>query len=415
MKRNYSESTGKGKSYFFLQLLLIALMGSQASWGQQQIIGSHPAVDGGFEGQVTNVPLALLTPGDTSSPTEWTLGTANSSAIVDNTVGKARSGNNCLSYTGNGGATPLGNKTFQSPTVPTLVASVSYVIQFYYKSPTDPAGNLRGALNVTSKRVSSAVALSPSFSADTWIRASIVFTPVTNPLVATPWVGFRDGTSVAFSGNIDDFVIYPATAIDLTAPTPATVPGVTVNGNALAVSWTASTDLDKEGYVVVRYETTPNADNDPNVNGIYGVGNIITNGTGALSGKVVYIGTATSFQDVAVVSSTNYYYKIYTVDKAFNYSAEVEASGTAPALGVNDVELNANDIVVYSQNQSIKIQSGNGILSDVKVYDLGGRLVASKKSIGSNETIIPLNKSNGVYVVKVTTTDGRVVTKKIVQ
>ena len=87
---------------------------------------------------------------------------------------------------------------------------------------------------------------------------------------------------------------------------------------------------------------------------------------------------------------------------------------TAP-LGVNDATLDANSIVVYSQNQSIKIQSGNGILSDVKVYDLNGRLVANKNNIGSNETSIALNASNGVYVVKVTTADGAVVTKKIVQ
>lgn len=84
-------------------------------------------------------------------------------------------------------------------------------------------------------------------------------------------------------------------------------------------------------------------------------------------------------------------------------------------LGVNDTTLDANNIVVYSQNQNIKIQSGNGILSDVKVYDLNGRLVAGKNNIGSNETSIALNASNAVYVVKVTTADGSVVTKKIVQ
>ncbi len=87
---------------------------------------------------------------------------------------------------------------------------------------------------------------------------------------------------------------------------------------------------------------------------------------------------------------------------------------TAP-LGVNDVVLDANAIVVYSQNQSIKIQSSNGILSDVNVYDLNGRLVANKKSIESNEASIAFDASNGVYLVKVTTADGKIVTKKIVQ
>jgi hypothetical protein len=87
----------------------------------------------------------------------------------------------------------------------------------------------------------------------------------------------------------------------------------------------------------------------------------------------------------------------------------------AAPLGVNDAALNANAIVVYSQNQNILIQSENLILSDVKVYDVRGSLVASKNSIGSNETSINLNASNQVYVVKVTTADGSVVTKKIIQ
>jgi hypothetical protein len=87
----------------------------------------------------------------------------------------------------------------------------------------------------------------------------------------------------------------------------------------------------------------------------------------------------------------------------------------AAPLGVNDAKLNANAIVVYAQDKNIKIQSGNLILSDVKVYDVTGRLVASKKSIGSNETSINLNASNQVYMVKVTTADGAVVTKKIMQ
>lgn len=87
----------------------------------------------------------------------------------------------------------------------------------------------------------------------------------------------------------------------------------------------------------------------------------------------------------------------------------------AVPLGVNDVAIDANNIVVYSQNQSIKIQSGNVLLSEVNVYDVRGSLVASKKSIGSNEASIALDASNQVYVVKITTADGAVMTKKVMQ
>jgi len=96
-------------------------------------------------------------------------------------------------------------------------------------------------------------------------------------------------------------------------------------------------------------------------------------------------------------------------------TAKTTVVAIAAPLGINDLTLDANAIVVYTQNQSIKIQSGNLVLSDVNVYDAKGSLVASQKSIGSNEASMALNVSNQVYIVKVTTADGSVVTKKIVQ
>ena len=84
-------------------------------------------------------------------------------------------------------------------------------------------------------------------------------------------------------------------------------------------------------------------------------------------------------------------------------------------LGVKDAVLEANGIVVYTQDQSLKIQSDTLMLSEVKVYDLSGRLVAERKNIGANETSVSLKSSNGVYLLKVTTADGGEVTKKIVQ
>jgi hypothetical protein len=102
-----------------------------------------------------------------------------------------------------------------------------------------------------------------------------------------------------------------------------------------------------------------------------------------------------------------------TISVTYDAGTDKTTVIAALPLGVNDAKLDAKDIVVYSQNQNIKIQSENGILSDVKVYGVTGRLVASKKSIGSNEASIAVDASNGVYLVKVTTTDGKVVTKKI--
>lgn len=84
-------------------------------------------------------------------------------------------------------------------------------------------------------------------------------------------------------------------------------------------------------------------------------------------------------------------------------------------LGFHDAALDASSLVVYSQNQNIIIKSENVKISDVKVYDLQGRLVTGAKNIESNESSIVLNGSKAAYVVKVTTADGQVVTRKTVQ
>ena len=59
-----------------------------------------------------------------------------------------------------------------------------------------------------------------------------------------------------------------------------------------------------------------------NVNGVYAVGNTVAAGQ-----TVVYIGAGTSFTDSGLTTGTTYYYRIYTFDKAFNYSSA--AGGTA--------------------------------------------------------------------------------------
>ncbi|WP_170860880.1 T9SS sorting signal type C domain-containing protein [Flavobacterium fluvii] len=132
------------------------------------------------------------------------------------------------------------------------------------------------------------------------------------------------------------------------------------------------------------------------------------------AGSIVLAGDQKSAIDALVTAGAIKATTLRTISVAYDGTKTTIVANVTP-LGVNDVALDANAIVVYAQNQNINIQSGNAALSEVKVYDLNGRLVASKSSIESKETSIPLNNSNGVYVVKVTTTDGAVVTKKIIQ
>ena len=116
--------------------------------------------------------------------------------------------------------------------------------------------------------------------------------------------------------------MYDGTAVDETAPDAPTSPSITVASlTALTVSWTAPTSgVDGGGYLVVRGTSDPTI--LPNVNGIYAVGNTVAAGQ-----TVVYIGTSTSFTDSGLTTGATYFYRIYTFDKAFNYSSA--AGGTA--------------------------------------------------------------------------------------
>ena len=147
--------------------------------------------------------------------------------------------------------------------------------------------------------------------------------------------------------------------------------------NSMTVSWgIPSGGVDSGGYVVVRFTSNPNADNDPNQNGIYAIGNTFTNGTGGVTGTIAFIGTNTSFTDNGLNAGTTYYYKVYTVDKAFNYSAETSASGMTtggslsitlgssnPAVASANITPSSTKVPVYAF--SLAVNNGNTNLNAV--------------------------------------------------
>ena len=170
----------------------------------------------------------------------------------------------------------------------------------------------------------------------------------TSPFIQSPqvlsWTKFADtaATTVATSTfllgsvsvnntanfDIDDYVIY-AGPEDITAPDPVTSPQTpTIGSGQIALSWTApGTGVDGGGFIVVRKQGS-DPTTVPNVNGIYALGNSVAPGE-----QVVYVGTITSFTDAGLTPLTQYYYRIYTVDKAFNYSsaATINATTIAPS------------------------------------------------------------------------------------
>jgi len=83
-------------------------------------------------------------------------------------------------------------------------------------------------------------------------------------------------------------------------------------------------------------------------------------------------------------------------------------------LGTNDANLLSNQVVVSKQNEKIRIDAGNLIMAGVKVYDLNGRLLIERKNINANQAIIPVVAAEEVLLIKITSTDGIVITKKII-
>jgi len=126
--------------------------------------------------------------------------------------------------------------------------------------------------------------------------------------------------------KIDDYVVYDGSTADGDAPLAPTSPVISgVAAKQQTISWTApGGGVDGGGYMVVRNTADPTT--NPNAKGIYAVGNMISG-----SEQVVYLGTNPSFTDINLDPSTRYYYRIYAVDKAFNYSPSVAVDGTTTA------------------------------------------------------------------------------------
>lgn len=76
---------------------------------------------------------------------------------------------------------------------------------------------------------------------------------------------------------------------------------------------------------------------------------------------------------------------------------------------------NENSVVVYKNNGTIYINTGNMTMEDVRIFDTRGRLILEKKGVQSTETQISnLGAAEQVLIIQVTSTDKTTVSKKIV-
>lgn len=76
--------------------------------------------------------------------------------------------------------------------------------------------------------------------------------------------------------------------------------------------------------------------------------------------------------------------------------------------------LDANSVVVYKDNQELVVNAGAIQLSKVQVFDIRGRLLVEKANINVGEVRLNAGAVNQVVLVKITSSNNEVVTKKVV-
>lgn len=131
-------------------------------------------------------------------------------------------------------------------------------------------------------------------------------------------------------------------------------------------------------------------------------------------------GLFASSQDIILKDNTNGT-ETNLKQNPYNFTAQAGATNTRfslkyqKTLGVTTASLDDNSIVVYTNHGIINIKSNNSSIDNVKLYDIRGRLLDEKTKINANETSLESSKyASQVLIVKITSVDNKVVSKKVV-
>ena len=391
---------------FVLPLFFAALLWSNTSLAQQTI-GANPNIDAGFEGQAAGNLSGISTP---TSATAWTY---VSSGNNQNRLITASGGYGGPKFLSLGKTNPTSNTSTTANsnlvTTNTFLANTTYIVQFHYKQNLgipDPGSFVFISADGTStNRITTNIALG---TPATWTKFTSVVTTTATAQTTSGTTGINikitgtaNGTNSAVV-DVDNFVVYPAdnqtTPVpDIAAPSnPGAATTANPTGTGLDVSWgAASGGVDGGGYVVIRYIADTTGQPNPIANAVYSSASSI--GTGV----VVYIGTSTSFTDVVLTNNTTYYYRVYTADKAFNYSAPVVTNGTTTGQpiarnyyidAVNGNDANDGTLVSPYKNvsklNSLTIVAGSNIFLKAGNTWTGQQLKFSGSGTAGNSIII---------------------------
>ena len=316
-----SPSFSTMRLWAFIFLLSIGMKGL----GQTN---SYLGLDGGFEGSAT---IDNTNTGSAGVSGKWTKSTAT--ATIANETATVRSGANSLKVS----STSATLCRVFSPSFTVTASTTKWVVQCYRRSTSTAntvqfqLSNVRGGTEQANGTYAGVTA------ANTWEK--VTYAPITATSATTAVANFLV-KALGTGGDVylDDIALYESsTGVDGSAPNAPNSVNATVAQNGttpttkLDVSWTAATGgVDGGGYIVVRGTSDPTT--APNTNGIYASGNTVATGM-----TVVYVGTGTSFTDVSLTAGTQYFYRVYTYDKAYNYSSAITGNGTTGTACSNPV------------------------------------------------------------------------------
>ena len=83
-------------------------------------------------------------------------------------------------------------------------------------------------------------------------------------------------------------------------------------------------------------------------------------------------------------------------------------------LSVVNPTFTSDNVVVYKNSEDFEVNSGAATMSEITVFDIRGRLIQSKSNINATETRLNVGTTNQVLLFQIKTTDGILVTKKVV-
>lgn len=108
-------------------------------------------------------------------------------------------------------------------------------------------------------------------------------------------------------------------------------------------------------------------------------------------------------------------YTFATGSGTFNDRFVLRFINASKTLGTGTFELNDNAVVIAKDKNELKIKSQQENIKRITVFDLLGRKVFDKDSINNNEFCTSnIDLNNQTVVVKVTLTNGKVISKKVI-